>query len=881
MYFNNSYFPKLNGLLSDNELNFSKPLVLYMDYLLSKNENIDYFFSNIPNKNIKIIDNYLEASIYYNCHLFTKEILSKKYEHKSYNCFITNAAYTNNIELVKLLINHSSVDSLVLNYVLCKYGSYSKDIMELLLNDKRSNPGFMDNYCILNNCNNKNIDGVKLLMKHKNVNPFANSNECLKIAVNVGSIELVKLLIKDTRFNFIINGYNIYIDAIKNGNLNIVELLIKTYNIDPSYNKNESIKVACEYNRINIIDYLLQDNRVDAHSSCETCIIYAIVNDNISLVKKLLDSNKNNNYSYKYIINKAVQYDRDNILKLIIEDGRSNDMITEAFYTSAEYSHVCLRILANYVSKSTLSYMVDKVYNRRCYMRPKIMAEIFKLNNIKCKLSKLKHPNQWSIDYFPLINELLISNTLEIKYNKLKHIYEGKFNSLVNLLLNNEDFDLNSYGNIIINDLYKYNYNKDLQNIKQLIKEILSNKKINVSYDNGIYIKIAATEQLWDIVKSMLNNSNANISSFLSYSLNKEATKEDIENYNESMQLVINGINSDKYDYKLFVENLIQYKHLNLFNILLNNKKIDPSINNNTIIKNSSQYGYLEIVKLLLNDKRVDPTADNNYSIRLASQNGHLEIVKLLLNDKRVDPSTNNNDAIEFASKNGHLEIVKLLLSDKRVDPSDNRNYAIRYASYNGHLEIVKLLLSDKRVDPSANNNDAIRFASYNGHLEIVKLLLSDERVDPSDNNNYAISYASKNGHLEIVKLLLNDKRVNPCINHNSIICDAVENNNIKLVEILLKHPKINPSANNNRPIKKAAEYGYIEIVKLLLEHKVNPFIDKKNALLNAILNDNLEIVRLFLKHPLIVYYNLNAILHRVNNEEIKKELNDFITLNK
>jgi ankyrin repeat protein len=55
----------------------------------------------------------------------------------------------------------------------------------------------------------------------------------------------------------------------------------------------------------------------------------------------------------------------------------------------------------------------------------------------------------------------------------------------------------------------------------------------------------------------------------------------------------------------------------------------------------------------------------------LASYNGHSKVVELLLKDKRVDPSDCDNDAIKWASKNGHLEIVKLLSEDKRVNPRD------------------------------------------------------------------------------------------------------------------------------------------------------------------------------------------------------------------
>ena len=51
-----------------------------------------------------------------------------------------------------------------------------------------------------------------------------------------------------------------------------------------------------------------------------------------------------------------------------------------------------------------------------------------------------------------------------------------------------------------------------------------------------------------------------------------------------------------------------------------------------------------------------------------------IEVVKLLLTDKRVNPSANNNFAIRWASRNGHTKVVKLLLADERVDPSANDN---------------------------------------------------------------------------------------------------------------------------------------------------------------------------------------------------------------
>ena len=88
----------------------------------------------------------------------------------------------------------------------------------------------------------------------------------------------------------------------------------------------------------------------------------------------------------------------------------------------------------------------------------------------------------------------------------------------------------------------------------------------------------------------------------------------------------------------------------------------------------------------------------DNISFNSAWKSGSVRVVELLLIDRRIDPSADNNDAIRLASYNGHTEIVRLLLADSRVDPRYD-NYAIRFASENGHAEVVKLLADRELMD--------------------------------------------------------------------------------------------------------------------------------------------------------------------------------------
>jgi ankyrin repeat protein len=130
----------------------------------------------------------------------------------------------------------------------------------------------------------------------------------------------------------------------------------------------------------------------------------------------------------------------------------------------------------------------------------------------------------------------------------------------------------------------------------------------------------------------------------------------------------------------------------------------------------------VKLLKLLLKDKDVDPSKENNYAICYSSENGYLDIVKLLIQDKRVDPSDYDNWAIGYASQNGHSDIVKLLLLDPRVDPSDCDNWAIHHANESKYFDIVKLLWNNNKVKKTLEKNDPSLYAYLIKKDIVIKL---------------------------------------------------------------------------------------------------------------------------------------------------------------
>ena len=61
----------------------------------------------------------------------------------------------------------------------------------------------------------------------------------------------------------------------------------------------------------------------------------------------------------------------------------------------------------------------------------------------------------------------------------------------------------------------------------------------------------------------------------------------------------------------------------------------------------------------------------------------------------------------------------------------------------------------------------------------------------------------------------------------NDIFIEACEYNNIEIVKVFLKHPYVDPSANNSCSLTSASYYCNYEIVDLLLEDgRVDPTAD-------------------------------------------------------
>ncbi|KAJ3251027.1 hypothetical protein HK103_002923, partial [Boothiomyces macroporosus] len=239
----------------------------------------------------------------------------------------------------------------------------------------------------------------------------------------------------------------------------------------------------------------------------------------------------------------------------------------------------------------------------------------------------------------------------------------------------------------------------------------------------------------------------------------------------------------------------------------------------------AARKGYTKVVKFLVQNAKVNPSIENNSAFMYAVKRGHDDIVAFLLEQSSVDPanvvnaSFNRNEPIREAASSGYSRIVELLLSQQTVDPNVapyGKAPPLALAVINGHVDVVKALLKNRKVDPAVNDSMAFREAAKKENIEILDLLLKDGRSKFNAKKNEAFISAIKVGNPQIIRLLLNEKTISPNAENNFAIKHCAQMGNLELVEMLLSDVRVDHTCDNNHALWRAELYGHTKVAELL-----------------------------------------------------------------
>jgi len=274
----------------------------------------------------------------------------------------------------------------------------------------------------------------------------------------------------------------------------------------------------------------------------------------------------------------------------------------------------------------------------------------------------------------------------------------------------------------------------------------------------------------------------------------------------------------------------------------------------------------IKLVKEILDKNRSDVNLQNQSSetvLMIACLNSNLKMVKLLLNyNPDMDKKNNYSEtALLYAIRNGNIDLVKLLL-----DNGSNifiENYAgetpLSIACRFDRDDIIELLLNNGYNPGKVNEfgSTILMKAICNKKIDLIKKLLKyDCNIDQQDSyGNTALTLACINNSYDIVKLLL-EKCADPNIKNNSSKTMVIHGTNkeeyINTINILQKCTKINLDIKNQ--------------------------LDQ-NALMIAINNKNLKIVKLLIKYDIDV--DIQDKLDNTVLMKLLKEMNDFFPLSR
>lgn len=126
-------------------------------------------------------------------------------------------------------------------------------------------------------------------------------------------------------------------------------------------------------------------------------------------------------------------------------------------------------------------------------------------------------------------------------------------------------------------------------------------------------------------------------------------------------------------------------------------------------------------------------------------------ILFYLLNHGPLEPSTQNNYILRYMCKYGYDVLLRVLLShNPDLDPSFPENKCIKYSIKYRHLNCTILLLSDPRVDPCVDQLKCLKYTINNQDNELFNILMNDYRIknylqdpDTKEESKNILTYAS------------------------------------------------------------------------------------------------------------------------------------------
>jgi len=606
------------------------------------------------------------------------------------NCLIHAFRYSNNLEVIKYLINSEKIyayattchnnDGLIfacyenqklekikylineLNFSVNKTNNFGRNALLECFNGKtklnHENIKYLitetdvdiniideNKYnCLLYACSKKDItlEIIKLIVE-KNVNLYATTKDgdnCLLLACKyVNNIEIIKYFIEEKKMNIYIQNNqknNCMLFACCNQNLEIIKYLVEEKNMDLGYKNiinTNCLLMACEYNKnIKIIEYLIENSEIniyDTNSNDENCLmILARANGEIEF--------------FDYLIEKQ---------KMSLTEQNINGK--NALYYAAEYIK-CSKTLKYLIEKSgidinsytdTTLLFFDRIYKSGNYH---VIEHLIRENIIS--IARIEPNRLKSITNNEILLNEIIRLDIDLK-NFLVNFNYSEQKNLLNAAKYHHDYWLSiicQYCNLefmeyLINEL-KLNYNyrnekgEDLlmlalsKNTKiDIIKFLVEKMNIDMELEQKDYLKYVYENPNFEIVKYVFEKNKftkVNIDKICEKNKNPEIICYAIENYSLDKDYV--------QAMKIILEKNVS---LEIIKYLVENNKVDirDKIYNNCLKSIFEVSNDLQLIRYLVKKSDYKIEKFDKSFLHLISKKTDKNIAKFYIEELKIN----------------------------------------------------------------------------------------------------------------------------------------------------------------------------------------------------------------------------------------------------
>jgi len=159
-------------------------------------------------------------------------------------------------------------------------------IVDVLMNDRRADPGASNQFALRLACKNGHVAVVERLLRDTRVVPHHGRQSALWWASRNGHVAIVDYLLRDGRVD---PSYpHALFTACFRGHVAVVRRLLRDERVDPSVCEQAAVEYASNEGHVAIVDLLLGDARVDPSAHRQSALRWAVQEGHVAVVDRLL-----------------------------------------------------------------------------------------------------------------------------------------------------------------------------------------------------------------------------------------------------------------------------------------------------------------------------------------------------------------------------------------------------------------------------------------------------------------------------------------------------------------------------------------------------------------------------------------------------------------